>query len=129
MFSAIALDQAHEQLNAHVKADGGAVGIVENNNNAALRRWSLFGPEAARLIKEYEQEESVPNTELGHHEHVISVQKAFQKDVKSLVETTEEKGSPFLDDTKELYSLDTHEVFSSEVVKSIYKLDQYGNDS
>ncbi len=54
MFSAIALDQAHEQLNAHVKADGGALGILENNNNVALRRWSLFGPEATMLIEEYE---------------------------------------------------------------------------
>ncbi len=72
-FSAIALDQAHKQLNAHVKADGGAVSILENNNNAALRRWSLFGPEAVRLIEEYEQEESVLNTELRHHEQVIRV--------------------------------------------------------
>ena len=35
-FSAIAIDQAHEQNNASVKDDGGAVGLMENP--AALRR-------------------------------------------------------------------------------------------
>ena len=45
-FSAIAIDQAHEQNNAMVKGDGGAVGLTENSN--ALRRWMLSGPEMAR---------------------------------------------------------------------------------
>ena len=31
-FSAIAIDQAHEQNNAMVKGDGGAVGLTENPN-------------------------------------------------------------------------------------------------
>ena len=35
-FSAIAIDQAHEQNNASVKDDGGAVGLTENP--AAVRR-------------------------------------------------------------------------------------------
>ena len=35
-FSAIAIDQAHEQNNASVKGDGGAVGLTENP--AVLRR-------------------------------------------------------------------------------------------
>ena len=29
-FSAMALDQAHEQINACVKGDGGVVGLTEN---------------------------------------------------------------------------------------------------
>ena len=37
VFSGIAIDQAHEQNNASVKGDGGAVGLTENL--AALRRW------------------------------------------------------------------------------------------
>ena len=47
-FSAMAIDQAHEQSNASVKGDGGAVGLTENP--AALRRWMVSGPEMARLI-------------------------------------------------------------------------------
>ena len=38
-FSVIAIDQAHEQNNASVKGDGGAVGFTENP--AALRRWMV----------------------------------------------------------------------------------------
>ena len=51
-FSAMAIDQAHEQNNAMVKGDGGAVGLTENPN--ALRRWMLSGPEMARLVNEFE---------------------------------------------------------------------------
>jgi hypothetical protein len=49
-FSAIALDHAHEQNNASVKGDGGAVGLTENPT--ALRRWMVSGPEMARVIGE-----------------------------------------------------------------------------
>ncbi len=41
-FSGIALDHAHEQANALVKGEGGAVGLTGNPN--ALRRWMLGGP-------------------------------------------------------------------------------------
>ena len=44
-FSVIAIDQAHEQNNASVIDDGGAVGLTENP--AALRRWMVSGPEMA----------------------------------------------------------------------------------
>ena len=43
LFSAIALDHAHEHVNAGVKGVGGAVGLTENP--AALRRWMVAGPE------------------------------------------------------------------------------------
>ena len=48
-FSAIGVDHAHEQANALVKGDGGAIGITEDPS--ALRRWMLAGPEVARVIQ------------------------------------------------------------------------------
>ncbi|KAG1680072.1 Tyrosine kinase receptor Cad96Ca [Nymphon striatum] len=48
--SSIAIDQAHEQNNACIKGDGGAVGLTDNP--AALRRWMIAGPEVARVIEE-----------------------------------------------------------------------------
>lgn len=42
-FSMMAHDQIHEQLNAIVKGDGGVIGITENES--ALRRWMIAGPE------------------------------------------------------------------------------------
>ena len=41
MFSAIPLDQAHDQNNAYVKGDGGAIGLTDNAT--ALRRWMVAG--------------------------------------------------------------------------------------
>ena len=42
-FSGLARDQAHEQNNALVKSDGGAVGLTENPG--ALRCWMVAGPD------------------------------------------------------------------------------------
>lgn len=50
-FSAMALDQAHEQNNAIIKADGGAIGVTEDPS--ALRRWMVAGPEVSRLLSVY----------------------------------------------------------------------------
>ena len=38
-FSALALDQAHEQANAIIKGDGGSIGLTEKPS--ALRRWMV----------------------------------------------------------------------------------------
>ena len=43
MFSTMAIDQAHEQNNAVIKGDGGAIGLTEDQT--ALRRWAVAGPE------------------------------------------------------------------------------------
>ena len=51
-FSSLALDQAHEQANAIIKADGGAIGLTENPS--AL--WMIAGPEVSNLVSVYETE-------------------------------------------------------------------------
>ena len=48
----MAIDQAHEQKNALVKGDGGAVGLTENP--AALWRCMVSGPEMDRVIAEFQ---------------------------------------------------------------------------
>ena len=50
-FSCIALDHNHEQLNAKVKGAGGAIGLTQNES--ALQRWVVCGPETSRLIDEF----------------------------------------------------------------------------
>ena len=69
-FSAVAIDQAHEQNNVAVKGDGGAVGLTEKP--AALRRSMVCGPQMARLIGEFESivETSQKTANLGHHEQI-----------------------------------------------------------
>ena len=72
-FSALAHDQVHEQRNAMVKGDGGIVGITENE--AALKRWMVAGPETAHLLNEYEDKHSTNKKDTGRHlEEILSVQ-------------------------------------------------------
>ena len=87
-FSAIAIDQCHEQNNAMVKGSGGAIGLT--GNPGALRRWMVAGPEIARIITEFEEQARRPqNKEKDsgdrHHDQNPGVQAAFQKEVKTLV--------------------------------------------
>lgn len=77
-FSAIALDQAHEQNNAMIKGDGGAIGLT--TNPAALNRWIILGPKIARLIDEF-QTSNEKNTDLLRHELKRSKQLTFARDV------------------------------------------------
>ena len=70
-FLSIGLDHAHEQVNAGVKGDGWAVGLTENP--ALLRRWMVAGPEIARMIQEYEGDNSTTD-EYDHQ----SREKAFK---------------------------------------------------
>ena len=113
-FSAIAVDHAHEQMNAAVKGDGGVIGLTENE--AALRRWLIAGPEIARILQQWE----TGNCELGtavdtvdmpvHHEMKASVQSSFLKEVKGFIAKVEELGNPFLDDSGTLCGLQTKDV-------------------
>ena len=47
-FSAMPIDQAHEQNNSVIKGSGGAIGLTENPS--AFRKWVITGPEQAQLI-------------------------------------------------------------------------------
>ncbi len=74
-FSAMAIDQAHEQNNAVIKGDGGAVGLTEDAG--ALRRWMVAGPEVSRLVAAYEAMSTVKDATVSsrHHEQTASTQR------------------------------------------------------
>ena len=67
-FSAIAIDQAHEQANAVIKGEGGAIGVTDDPS--APRRWMVAGPEVSRLATEYEivSKAKDANEKVRHHE-------------------------------------------------------------
>ena len=65
-FSAMALDQCHEQNNGIVKGSGGAIGLT--SNPAALRHWMIAGPEISRIITEFE-EQAIKQQGDGTHRH------------------------------------------------------------
>ena len=119
-FSAIALDQAQEQVNACIKGDGGAVSLTDDPN--ALRRWMVAGPEVARAIGEFQDAMKPVNSEnteeSKHHEENRSWQKLFVKDVCSLTSTIEELGNPFEEDSNGLLALDTKQIADVSVIQT-----------
>jgi len=127
-FSAIAIDHAHEQLNARVKGIGGAVGLTENTQ--ALLRWTVAGPEISRVVSEFEQASFIDrlSQELCHHEQTPAQQSAFLTQVSALVTTFKEMGNPFLDDGAEMYAIDTHKVCSSDAVQTVRTIEALGRE-
>ena len=125
-FSAIALDHAHEQLNARVKGVGGAVGLTEKPD--ALLRWMIRGPEVARVVAEFEQTAGLlTNDDLkGHHEQTKSQQTAFCQHVLSLVSSFENLGNPFMDESGDLFALDTTNICSADAVRSVQTIESVG---
>lgn len=95
-FSNIALDQAHEQHNAVVKDDGGAVGLTESPT--ALQWWIFSGPEMARLINKFDEMAGKCSIQPSrHHEQASGQQNKFQSGVAPLVTTLTELGNSFLE--------------------------------
>jgi len=109
------LDQAHEQANANVKGDGGAVGLTDNPN--ALQRWMIAGPVMSRMVAEFE-DDSIPRS-YKHHEQTKAVQTTFVNEVKALVEAFEDIGNPFKEDSGDLLTLDIKLIMDYEVHKVV----------
>lgn len=126
-FSAMAIDQCHEQNNALIKdTAGGVIGLT--SNPAAMRRWMVAGPEVARIISEFEQSAMKTRSSNNyHHDQHHAVQVEFHKDVKSLVQVMEEMGNPFLERGNDLIVLDTRDIIDScAVVKTIQDIESLG---
>ena len=128
VFSAMAMDQCHEQLNDLIKGEGGAVGLTECPQ--ALERWMVAGPEISRLIQEFENNsvDLRSKTSTKHHEQNQSMQNAFAKDVKSFVTTLEELGNPFLEDSGDLLTIDTKLIKSKEISQNMYTIEHKGKE-
>lgn len=127
-FSSITLDHAHEQANASVKGDGGAVGLTENPN--ALLRWMVAGPERAGVTQEFEDSvPSVTKEERRHHEQVPGVQLLFKKDVASLVSAFEEAGNPFEENSKYLIALASKVIASNAVTQTVQNVVAIGRNN
>ena len=133
LFSAISLNQAHEQVNACIKGDGGAVGLTDDPN--ALRHWMVAGPEVAQAIGEFQaameavqRDNTEEPLESGHHEENESWQKLFVKDVRSLTSSIEKLGNPFEEDSKELLTLDTKQIVDIYVIETVRSACKIGKD-
>ena len=80
-FSAMAIDQYHEQNDVTVKESGGAIGLT--TDPCALRGRMVSEPEIAQIVAKFEQYavKIQEDTKHLHHKQRISAQCAFQKDI------------------------------------------------
>ena len=125
-FSAMAIDQAHEQNNSLVKGEGGAVGLTESPS--ALRRWMISGPEIARMVKEFKDclTDGETESQKKHHDEAKSYQLSFAKEVKSLTSVIENMGNPFTEETPDLLVLDTRDIAGVNVIKTVREIEALG---
>lgn len=121
--SNIAMDQAHEQENKNLKGEGGAVGLYQDE--IALQKFCIVGPEFVRICKEFERKHPESNV-TKHHDQTDSFQNQFFKNVKCLTEQINMMGNPFLEDTGSLIALDTKQIMPDSVVKEIKSAKQLG---
>lgn len=127
-FSHIGLDHNHEQMNAKIKGVGGAIGLTEND--MSLAKWLIAGPEVSRMVEEFENSDWLPESDsiLEHHDSSKSAQKHFCDDVKAMYDSLLECGNPFLDDSDDLYALDTKLVPGPEAVANLHNVERLGKE-
>ena len=118
-FSALAIDQAHEQANAVIKGDDGAIVVTEDPY--ALQRWMIAVPEVSHLVAQYEltSEANDANENTRHHEQTEHTQKAFFDKVQKLYTVMKDMGNPFMDETGDLFTLDTKCIAHPSVAEMI----------
>ncbi|KAK3923417.1 Envelopment polyprotein [Frankliniella fusca] len=127
-FSAMGLDQAHEQINARIKGDGGMVGITESPSS--LLKWLLAAPELAALVHDFEQKhlhlDDIDDS-TTHHDKSPATRMKFAKDVESLTKVMAELGNPFMEDSEqEIYNLETKNVASKQVTATVMTIETLG---
>ena len=73
--SGLAIDQAHEHVNAVIKGDGGAVGITEDPS--ALKRWMTVGSAVSQHVAQYDEVSVIRDVskQNKHHDQTPGYQK------------------------------------------------------
>ncbi len=125
-FSAMAIDQCHEQNNATVKEYGDAVELT--SNPSALRRWMVAGPEVARVVNEFEHYATNRQDKplYLHHEQRLGVQTSFAKDVRALIAVFQELGNPFLEKSQDLLVLNKRDIMDTSMVETVQRIEALG---
>ena len=111
-----------------MKGNGGVVGLTENQ--VALKRWIIAGPEKARLITEFERTylpDVEPDSNDKHHEEGISTQESFKMKTKKFVQTITGHGNPFLVTGSALLVLNTRDCVDDSIALSYRNLEELGS--
>lgn len=123
-FCSLGIDHAHEQNNAIIKAEGGAIGLTQDPS--ALRRWTIGGPEVARLLKEFQKESVEEDGPTTHHEEYGSFQKKFLNKCAALKDSFLQHENPFTMKENLLITLDTRTVVDQKGIDNLDSLENTG---
>ena len=123
-FSMMAKDQSHEQCNKTLKSDGGPSGLLGDKESQAIIELSSI--EVLRIVGEFEHLIHSADVNINHSEESKQFQQQFLTDVNNLRGEVLENGNPFLENEKELHTLDTQEVMPREVVESLKECKSLG---
>ena len=87
-------DQAHEQNNKVIKADGGAIGILDNE--IVLLVWATSGPQISEMLSELSNNSGDDENNFQyHHEDTDAFELKFQSNRENVLAAFQEFSNPF----------------------------------
>ena len=101
------------------------------DNLSALCRWMVAGPEIARVIEEFQdqnQHRRRQTADTHHHDQTPSVQASFVNAVRSLVGVIEEMGNPFEQESQDVFKLDTKKIVHPAAVETVMNVKRTGQE-
>ena len=107
ILSVIGIDQTHKQNKKSMKTDGGAIGILDNEQT--LLDWVVSGPYIANMVCSTENTLST-----NHHEDNDSFEKRF-----SLIKTFKKFDNPYMESQPDLINIVPKEVMSEKAITSV----------
>ena len=112
----MSMDQAHEQINKIIITDGGAIGII--NNEEALLEWAVAGPQIVEMLQDvYAFDEENDEGFRHHHEDTDAFESKFHEDGDKLFNAFLEFGNPFEEEGSYPIHLTTKFVLGDNVAK------------
>ena len=90
----------------------------------------IAGPEVARVVTESEEnvQPSIDNVNADHHDQKKINKKSLMKDVSSLINTMQEMGNPFSEDSQDLIALHSKQIMPKEVIDFVKGAKMIGQD-
>ena len=89
----------------------------------------VAGPELARAVHDFEVFAMYSHTSKNthkHHEHTLSTQVSFAREVRTLVEVIDEMGNPFADKSGDLLVLDSRDLADSAICDTVRAIEKLG---
>ena len=123
-FSAIAIDQAHEQNNKIVKIDGGAIGLMDDEQS--LIEWAVSGPSISQMVKDVNSDIMMDLCELNSPHHVFEA--SFRNHRNLLLKSFCQFGNPFKETREDLINIVSKVVFPKVASYSVMKAYDLGQE-